>query len=945
MGFRARTLVETACAHPAISAFVVAGAALAYFCAGIAARELTLLESQDLSVAADLFRTYRLSADHSPLHFVLLNLWQRVGGVSVALVRLPSAVCCAAAVALVFRLVERAGGLGAALAAALVFASNPELVEHARSLRLYGFGILAYALCLERADAFVRGSEEAALFGFLVGAVVAVHTHLFLWLWVGPLALLVGVHAFRTLAGARRRRALVASAVAFALAASQIAHGFVALRFTHERHSIYGGVSNRVGAFLDEVGRQILLGPAHEDWRLSGYLLAAVVVLPILGFARLDRRLRLAVVVAFATPFLAAFGLSFASEVEARYLCFALPGLAALTGLGLASLPLALGAGAGLALLGTMLSATARAFGPPATDWYAAAGRLEQLKQPDDVVAVFPGYWADTFRFYTRVSELAPVTYPVDLERVLARGRRVLLVVNGGRYRGDLDAYLAAYTARRVLFTTTVRDTFDVDTVKATAPLARAPAHSSSAVMFTGLLGSGGYAWTDEPSGARAFDRLRELFGAADLAVTEYAAYEPSWPARVLLGDGAAKRLRPDRRVAEALRRAGVGVVAVSGEYGRADAARSVLESAHLATVPSLEGGAAREPTFYAAGGERVALVSLGTEVPSSARAVALVASFRARLRATDALVVFVAAPGSFTALPTAPERELGHRLVDAGADVVIGNGSCVAQPVERYGTGVVAYSLGTLLAPSSFDLMAREATGSALRVGFAGGRPTEVDVLPVTFDDRARPRLGRSDAVVTDVSAEFAPFVATLPKARATSSSPGEDARSIAYLPAPAPAAWELWFERDVKRWVPWSSRGTSPRPFTASFDAERSFAGLRGARSLGVPRAVLELDAAPGTSLALEFPPLVLGHRLTVFYGLADDREQSKYRPWLDETLTLSVENGPALSRSLPFQSGWHGAVLDTTALSGAERSVVLRVSSPASHFPVACELRIEP
>ncbi|HEY1536589.1 MAG TPA: hypothetical protein VGF76_21355, partial [Polyangiaceae bacterium] len=49
-----------------------------YFSVDLDTREVSLLEAQDLGIATDLFKTYALSADHSPLHFVFVNLWQRL---------------------------------------------------------------------------------------------------------------------------------------------------------------------------------------------------------------------------------------------------------------------------------------------------------------------------------------------------------------------------------------------------------------------------------------------------------------------------------------------------------------------------------------------------------------------------------------------------------------------------------------------------------------------------------------------------------------------------------------------------------------------------------------------------------------------------------------------------------------------------------------------------
>ena len=44
---------------------------------------------------------------------------------------------------------------------------------------------------------------------------------------------------------------------------------------------------------------------------------------------------------------------------------------------------------------------------------------------------------------------------------------------------------------------------------------------------------------------------------------------------------------------------------------------------------------------------------------------------------------------------PNADQKKLGHAAIDAGADIVVGHHPHVLQPVEKYGKGVIYYSLG----------------------------------------------------------------------------------------------------------------------------------------------------------------------------------------------------------------------------------------------------------
>ena len=169
-----------------------------YFANGINAREVSLLESQDLGIACDLFDNYALSPEHSPLHFVLVNFWQRLNGSSVAFLRAPSVIFCSVAVLLVFSLGEAVAGTLAGIAGAMFMTFNPEVVDAARSMRLYSLLVLASAMCIWFARAYlVQSKRKAYLFGFAASVLLAVYTHLFAWLLVGSLGLLFALDAYR----------------------------------------------------------------------------------------------------------------------------------------------------------------------------------------------------------------------------------------------------------------------------------------------------------------------------------------------------------------------------------------------------------------------------------------------------------------------------------------------------------------------------------------------------------------------------------------------------------------------------------------------------------------------------------------------------------------------------------------------------------------------------
>jgi hypothetical protein len=67
---------------------------------------------------------------------------------------------------------------------------------------------------------------------------------------------------------------------------------------------------------------------------------------------------------------------------------------------------------------------------------------------------------------------------------------------------------------------------------------------------------------------------------------------------------------------------------------------------------------------------------------------------------ANSALVVFVHWGYEFSEMPYPADRAWARRAADLGVDLIVGHHPHVAQPVERFGRTVVAYSLGNFLLP-----------------------------------------------------------------------------------------------------------------------------------------------------------------------------------------------------------------------------------------------------
>ncbi len=135
-----------------------------------------------------------------------------------------------------------------------------------------------------------------------------------------------------------------------------------------------------------------------------------------------------------------------------------------------------------------------------------------------------------------------------------------------------------------------------------------------------------------------------------------------------------------------------------------------------------------------------------------------------ARQVADHVLVVTHWGVPSFWRAPSHPaiqesQRLIGHALIDAGADAIIGNHAHELHGIEFYAGKPIAYCLGNFWIDGleCFAWMGRE--GVVLRLLLHRDRPVELDLAPICLDDRGVPHpdeSARAIRVLRDQSREF---------------------------------------------------------------------------------------------------------------------------------------------------------------------------------------------
>jgi poly-gamma-glutamate synthesis protein (capsule biosynthesis protein) len=208
----------------------------------------------------------------------------------------------------------------------------------------------------------------------------------------------------------------------------------------------------------------------------------------------------------------------------------------------------------------------------------------------------------------------------------------------------------------------------------------------------------------------------------------------------------------------QTLLEAGIDAVTLANnhalDYGPAalDETSSTLEELGITTIgvgPSAE--EAHKPALVTLNGIRVAMLGYAAarwngsaDVPATDRLAwaepeRVQADIRAVRDQADVVVVVLHAGTEYARRPSTDQVAVAHAAIDAGADLVVGHHPHVTQTVERYGRGLIVYSLGDAL----FDIPRQAAMqGDLLRVHVTRAGLSQAELWPFWIEAAIRPRL-----------------------------------------------------------------------------------------------------------------------------------------------------------------------------------------------------------
>lgn len=449
----------------------------------------------------------------------------------------------------------------------------------------------------------------------------------------------------------------------------------------------------------------------------------------------------------------------------------------------------------------------------------------------------------------------------------------------------------------------------------------------------------------DEQGGGRpefVFEKLKPLVADADLF---FANVE------MVLADsdkGEAKqkkwRIRAERRMAAGLKAAGLDVVSVANNHAHDFGAEGIastlktLAAAGIRTTGAIyPGQGQQEPLVVDVGPLKIAFLAFNTHGDEykhprwfpmadgwdEKQAIERVRNAR---NLADVVVVSMHWGAELNHTPWwGSQRRPARALVDAGADLVIGHGPHVVQPVETYKDGIIALSLGDLVFDKSTPFI-RQRTNLRflLVVDYVGKERAAWKLVPLRMDAHWRPEpWSDADTASWNGIPDDPRWSAREAIRKATVTRVvGDNEVACAKLDRRRgrhPGLFGRWL---VPRWV-----------------CPRDERGMEIAASLETSGTVLERGvwASPhgGGPLRIDFGDVALSDHLEIVAGIPDfPLEAAKRAPPV--TLRVLVEGLDPYELQVPHKQGWQRATLDTTKAKGEKRSIRVEVASDKRKEP---------
>ena len=919
-------------------------ASFAFLVSDMAGREADVMEAQDLFHANTMFQSGPKSGlpdDQSFVYYTILHFWERLNRSSFAFLRIPSAVFVSLGVTCLFLMMEAEMGIVAGLFAALILSINPLIVFYGRQARMYGLIIGLSAACLLFACRYFKHRKISDLAAFTALCVVGSYTHFFFMVFVASMA---GLFIIDLIVYRKRYWELpLVGAIGLLAITPQFFRIHKAIALTRGLKNVIGwGLPHEPGGFAKDIARELILGLAYRPPYSTAIFISIGAVI-LIGALIMKWRGVFAAVLLFVPTFAIAFHFSERSPIASRYILYLVPAAAVFIAALLAKLKkIYLWGPLIAAIMFISLSAVNKEYGPPRHDWNTARDFINSIIKPTDTIIVFPRYFPSAIRRYIHRSNLPFFTAVEDLERILARTNRAILVHGPHRYFDSINSFIKTRGKVIQKFSTKVRGRLEIFVlnVNKTQPIAPAMTDDPT-IIFGGVIGSGGYGWQTEKLRENPFAPISPYFKSADFVAASYESYAPYQTTilQKLFGIWLSPAREPNSQVANLMAQAGIHALVILPSEKKDPKLNTVLAGSGLKMIPDYPILSAARPAVFKIKDIDVAFLyssqHVFTDRPNhKGKKDAIVADWEKAVKRakeqvgpTGRLVMLMSEPANYDRLYALESQMLARRAIDLGADVVIGTGGYCAKNIEEYKEGVIAYSPGTLVRPGYKDNVSLESSGYLFRVRFPKDKKVGYEMLPIYFDDKYYLTYGRPE--------NFKALAATKP------SSPEAEHLMDKLIFAKAGCTVGAVAQKKIEFW------NASIDP---SFSIHEGYSNSKNGDGTAVAISEIKSSGELGRGIIFRqitvkrtwvtFEKVFMGEQIQLRVAVPDFVINNFGKP--AQFLKVFIADKAVLDKRVLFITGWKDYFIDTKELAGTEQNIKIMVeaSQPNKTFHLAVD-----
>ena len=212
------------------------------------------------------------SAQHGPLYFVLLNIWQKLAGRDLFSLRLLSLFCGLLAIAFTCRLASIAGDRDTATVAAILAAFLSFLIFYHQLVRMYSLLTLLVAVVIWAYWSAIAAAEAPPAWrwaALIVSSAALIYVHYY------GMVVLVAIGSYHLLFVAKNRRwrqvcaAMIAAGLAFAPWLPVVLRGWAELKIPSENLSLLGSAATVAQVYTNGLAPVLVLAAAACIVRLK----------------------------------------------------------------------------------------------------------------------------------------------------------------------------------------------------------------------------------------------------------------------------------------------------------------------------------------------------------------------------------------------------------------------------------------------------------------------------------------------------------------------------------------------------------------------------------------------------------------------------------------------------------------------------------------------------